>query len=232
MAGPAAISLQPQADVRAIGVARGPVKRPGRRASVKEEWKTLLLSILCSGALITGGVVVGVGAINVHNQVEIAQEARAEAEARGGSATVLNYNLAAAGAGDPPTTTQVTVSTDPAEPGGGEDPPPMQVVTVADITAIVPGTYFSTWDGTGLDFRNAPQIPAAAATYTDIIECGDGYAPVAAWVEVHTAWPDYNVMYTANANIQDGKIEVALRTRQGYSRGYAYLDVIALCQKL
>ena len=106
---------------------------------------------------------------------------------------------------------------------------PLYVCTVP-ITAIVPGTDFPNnawWQS--LDRREAPQIPEEARDYDDIIKCKDEDKAVAAWTEVHTAWPDFSVMYTVNAEVRDGKVVLGLRSRQGYGRGYTYIDVIALC---
>ena len=98
------------------------------------------------------------------------------------------------------------------------------------IVAHVPGTDFSGWDE--LDKRLAPQVPDGALVHdlTDVIGCDDGFEPVRAWHEIVGSWPDASVMYSVNANVtEDGRIEIALRTRQGYSRGYSYVEVLVLC---
>ena len=102
-------------------------------------------------------------------------------------------------------------------------------VSTGSITAIVPGTYFSTWDGHDLNFREAPQIPDAGKDYDDIVECKEGHVPLVAWAEVHTSWPSVDVMYSVNTKIQNEKVVVGLRSRQGFPRGYAYIDITALC---
>ena len=94
---------------------------------------------------------------------------------------------------------------------------------------IVPGTNFANEWWQSLDRRNAPQVPEQPNDYDDIVTCDPGYKPVAAWTEAHTSWPSKDVMYTVNADIVDEKVSVALRSRQGYARGYAYIDVFALC---
>ena len=43
--------------------------------------------------------------------------------------------------------------------------------------------------------------------------------------------PNYNVMYTVLAVVKDGKVMLSVRSRQGYSRGYAYLDVKVQCRR-
>lgn len=103
-------------------------------------------------------------------------------------------------------------------------------VVRASIVAIVPDTAYpeSQW-WNSLDHRNAPQVPADPAHYHDIVKCEKDHRPMAAWTEVHTSWPSVDVMYTVNAWVVDGSVGVTLRSRQGYARGYAYLDVFALC---
>lgn len=111
--------------------------------------------------------------------------------------------------------------------------PDSRIIT-AEITARIPGTDFAGWDEQGLRRYDAPQVPAPAATYllTDLddLDCGRLYVPEAAWAKVPTAWPDYSVMYTVNAYVSGGAILIDLRSRQGYGRGYAYVEVMALCR--
>ena len=107
---------------------------------------------------------------------------------------------------------------------------PLYIVSES-ITAIVPGTFFSTWSGNEaeLNFRDAPQIPAAAADYTDVVACEEGDMPLRAWAEAHTSWPSSDVMYTVNVEVKGVEVVVGLRSRQGFSLGYSYIDVTALC---
>ena len=100
------------------------------------------------------------------------------------------------------------------------------------ITAHMPGTHFSGWVEQGLLLFEAPQVHDPAETYRldDFLSCDQGYDPQMAWHEIIGSWPDSSIMYSVNANVTDaGEIEVALRTRQGYSRGYAYVEVLVLC---
>lgn len=110
---------------------------------------------------------------------------------------------------------------------------PQSKIITAEITARMPGTDFAVWDEQGLLRYDAPQVPAPAATYSldDIMRCRWPHRPEAAWAEVHTSWPTPEVMYTVNAHVsRKGEIAIALRTRQNYSRGYAYIDVMARCR--
>lgn len=106
-------------------------------------------------------------------------------------------------------------------------------IVKADVVAHMPGTDFDSWKG--LNKREAPQVPADAEYYnlTDegIIACSDDYSPVAAWSEIVGSWPDASIIYSVNAGVtSDGDITLGLRTRQGYSRGYAYVEVLVLCR--
>ena len=108
----------------------------------------------------------------------------------------------------------------------------IEIVTV-EITAHMPLTHFDSWDEHGLYQYPAPQVPADAQTHAlgDIISCSEEYKPMKAWHEIIGSWPDSSIMYSVNANVtDDGEIEIALRTRQGYSRGYAYVEVLVLCR--
>ena len=110
--------------------------------------------------------------------------------------------------------------------------PAVEIVTVG-ITAHTPGLDFEAW--AGVYKYEAPHVPDAAKTYVldDIIECKEGYLPVAAWTEAHTSWPDPAVMYSVNATVNDEEVQLTLRSRQPGdwgNRGYAYIDVLLLCR--
>ena len=104
-------------------------------------------------------------------------------------------------------------------------------IVTAEITAHVPGTHFEVWDEQGLDLFEAPQVPAESAIYTlgDLVSCPAGYVADDAWHEITGSWPSIDVMYTVNAGIVNGVPNIELRTRQGFMRGYAYIDVIVQC---
>ncbi|MDE0026206.1 MAG: hypothetical protein OXP69_17495 [Spirochaetaceae bacterium] len=106
------------------------------------------------------------------------------------------------------------------------------IVTNRDITARVPGTDFpdNAW-WVSLPKFDAPQVPEDAAEYdiSDLVPCPAGYKPEVVWVRAHTAWPNYSVMYTVLAVVEDEKVLLSIRSRQGYDRGYAYLDVKLQC---
>lgn len=114
-------------------------------------------------------------------------------------------------------------------------PPQTEIVTVEyivieDITARIPGTDFpnNKW-WAGLKKYDAPQVPEPAEEYELDVPCPAGSAPMAAWQETHTAWPSRDVMYSTNVGVKDEKVVIALRSRQGFGRGYAYIDVTVLC---
>ena len=118
--------------------------------------------------------------------------------------------------------------------GGSIVTEPRSVIETAEVVAAVPGTDFQVWREQGLRRYDAPQVPDEAATYLldGIIGCSMGYVPVAAWHEITGSWPSIDVMYTVNASVtDDDRIEIDLRSRQGFERGYAYIDVIVQCSR-
>ena len=106
----------------------------------------------------------------------------------------------------------------------------IDVVTV-EIVAHTPGLYFDSW--ADLYRYSAPQVPAAAQMYSldNRISCPDNYKADEAWHEIIGSWPSIDIMYSVNASVtNEGNIQIALRTRQGFPRGYAYIDVLVLCR--
>jgi len=106
----------------------------------------------------------------------------------------------------------------------------VKIVTLPHIAAYV-GAPFDSWERDGVLYYQAPQVPAQAKTYNldEVISCGRTHVPVAAWTEIVGSWPSIDVMYSVNAAVTEGRIEIAVRTRQGFSRGYAYIDILVLC---
>lgn len=77
---------------------------------------------------------------------------------------------------------------------------------------------------------NAPHVPEQARSYPLDVDCPAGHEPVAAWSEKIVSHPG-ETMYTIDADAQNGVVTLAVRARAG-RQGYAYVDVVVLCQRM
>lgn len=111
------------------------------------------------------------------------------------------------------------------------DNPQIEIVTYR-VTAHTDGVT-DTWENP----MRAPRIDRAnpastpAAHYRLGIECPAGYEPAAAWTETTGSHPSADAMYSINADVVDGDVDLALRARaEAEKDAYAYLDVLVLCR--
>ena len=108
------------------------------------------------------------------------------------------------------------------------------------VIARIPGSNYRAWEEQEI-YQNmlkldAPQLPAEGQKHYIDGLCPRWFKPVSAWAEPHTSWPDPSVMYSVNAEVEEGRVVLHLRSRrvdyftgQSYKHGYSYVDVMVLC---
>ncbi|MCY4628508.1 MAG: hypothetical protein OXE58_13220 [Acidobacteria bacterium] len=77
----------------------------------------------------------------------------------------------------------------------------------------------------------APSVPDPVATVElASLQCEPPEKAIAAWSEVVAAHPNTDTIYRSEARVDNNKIWLSLRSRQG-TKGHAYINVLAVCSQ-
>ena len=112
---------------------------------------------------------------------------------------------------------------------------PATIVKSLVIAAHTEDAYFTVWETQPhVKPVKIPRVHDDALIYTldaTMVSCPDDYGPVAAWHEISGAWPTRDVIYGADAFVEEGEVRISLRARQNH-RGYFYVEVYVMCASL
>ena len=113
----------------------------------------------------------------------------------------------------------------------------VEIVVSEELPIVTPEQPSARRDGS-LNWPNqvnfeAPRVPALPATYPLDLRCPAGTTPTAAWHEPNSAYPGRDQFYSIDASVhtETETVQLAVRSRQGTTPAYTYVQVYVLCKR-